>query len=162
MLRDRLLAEFDGLPSAEEAANWVRRRLPDKNLLRTSDTQLVEDRFRAMLEALPSEQAQEKPIEAVYPPPVAEPSTEGANGVDFFTKVPEEIRPGRRRVAGKTIRLGDKEHCKFVPRQLCVVCGRTPADPHHLRFAQPRALGRKVSDEYTVPVCRTHDRELQR
>jgi hypothetical protein len=47
-----------------------------------------------------------------------------------------------------------------VSRQPCVVCGRTPADPHHLRFAQPRALGRKVSDEYTVPVCRTHHREL--
>jgi hypothetical protein len=42
------------------------------------------------------------------------------------------------------------------------VCGRTPADAHHLRFAQPRALGRKVSDEFTVPVCRVHHRELHR
>jgi hypothetical protein len=31
-----------------------------------------------------------------------------------------------------------------------------------LRFAQPRALGRKVSDEFTVPVCRAHHRELHR
>jgi hypothetical protein len=31
-----------------------------------------------------------------------------------------------------------------------------------LRFAQPRALGRKVSDEFTVPVCRVHHRELHR
>ena len=68
--------------------------------------------------------------------------------------------PGHRRVVAKTIRLRDKEHSRFVSRQPCVVCGRTPADPHHLRFAQPRALGRKVSDEYTVPVCRTHHREL--
>ena len=64
-------------------------------------------------------------------------------------------------VVSKTIRLRDKEHCKFVSRQPCVVCGRTPSDPHHLRYAKARALGRKVSDEYTVPVCRTHHRELR-
>ncbi len=60
----------------------------------------------------------------------------------------------------KTIRLRDKDHRKFVSTQPCLVCGRTPADPHHLRFAQPRALSRKVSDEFTVPVCRLHHREL--
>jgi hypothetical protein len=49
-----------------------------------------------------------------------------------------------------------------VARQPCLVCGRTPSDPHHLRFAQPRALGRKVSDEFTVPLCRTHHREIHR
>ena len=46
--------------------------------------------------------------------------------------------------------------------QPCIVCGRTPADPHHLRFAQPRALGRKVSDEFTVPICRVHHDELHK
>ena len=66
----------------------------------------------------------------------------------------------RRRVAAKTIRLRDKEHCKFVTTQPCVVCGRTPTEAHHIRFAQPRALGRKVSDEYTVSVCRLHHRDL--
>ncbi len=55
--------------------------------------------------------------------------------------------------AGKTIRLRDKDHLKFVSKQACVVCGREPSDAHHLRYAQPRALGRKVSDEFTVPVC---------
>ena len=65
-------------------------------------------------------------------------------------------------LAGEDHRLRHKEHTRFVSRQPCVVCGRTPADPHHLRFAQPRALGRKASDEYTVPVCRTHHRELHR
>ena len=44
----------------------------------------------------------------------------------------------------------------------CVICGRRPSDAHHLRFAQLRALGRKVSDEYTVPVCRSHHREIHR
>ena len=73
-------------------------------------------------------------------------------------------KPGipRGRVSTKTIRLRDKDHRKFVSSQPCVVCGRSPADAHHLRFAQPRALGRKVSDEFTVPVCRVHHRELHR
>jgi hypothetical protein len=59
----------------------------------------------------------------------------------------------RRRVPAKTIRLRDKEHCKFVRTEPCVVCGRAPTEAHHIRFAQPRALGRKVSDEYAVRVC---------
>ena len=55
--------------------------------------------------------------------------------------------------AGEDHRLRDKEH-QIRARQPCVrLCGRTPADPHHLRFAQPRALGRKASDEYTIPVA---------
>ncbi|WP_026233682.1 ERF family protein [Bradyrhizobium sp. WSM4349] len=38
----------------------------------------------------------------------------------------------------------------------------TSADAHHLKFAQPRALGRKVSDEFTVPLCRAHHQQLHR
>jgi hypothetical protein len=53
----------------------------------------------------------------------------------------------------------DKAHLKFVASHPCLVCGRSPADAHHLRFTQPRAMGRKVSDEFTVPLCRTHHRE---
>jgi DNA recombination protein Rad52 len=57
-------------------------------------------------------------------------------------------------------RLRDKVHLKFVASQPCLVCGRQPTDPHHLRFTQPRAIGLKVSDEFTVPLCRGHHREL--
>jgi len=57
-------------------------------------------------------------------------------------------------------RLRDKAHLKFVASQPCLVCGRQPSDPHHLRFAQPRAIGMKVSDEFTVPLCRGHHRQL--
>ena len=57
-------------------------------------------------------------------------------------------------------RLRDKAHLKFVASQSCLVCGRQPSDPHHLRFAQARAIGLKVSDEFTVPLCRGHHREL--
>jgi DNA recombination protein Rad52 len=57
-------------------------------------------------------------------------------------------------------RLRDKGHLRFVASQPCLVCGRQPSDPHHLRFAQPRALGLKVSDEFTVPLCRDHHQQL--
>jgi hypothetical protein len=57
-------------------------------------------------------------------------------------------------------RLRDKAHLKFVASQFCLVCGRQPSDPHHLRFAQARAIGLKVSDEFAVPLCRGHHREL--
>ncbi len=57
-------------------------------------------------------------------------------------------------------RLRDRAHLKFVASQSCLVCGRQPSDPHHLRFAQPRAIGLKVSDEFTVPLCRGHHRQL--
>jgi hypothetical protein len=59
-------------------------------------------------------------------------------------------------------RVRDRNHIRHVIKQPCLVCGRRPCDPHHLRFAQSRALGRKVSDEFTVPLCRGHHRELHR
>ena len=59
-------------------------------------------------------------------------------------------------------RYRNKEHLRFVAKQPCLICGRKPSDPHHLRFTQPRALGRKVSDEFTVPLCRVHHRAVHR
>src|SRR6266581_7202692 len=58
---------------------------------------------------------------------------------------------------GSARRCGVNKYAKVV-----LVCGRRPSDPHHLRFAQSRALGRKVSDEFTVPLCRAHHREVHR
>jgi hypothetical protein len=57
-------------------------------------------------------------------------------------------------------RRRDNSHLRFIASQPCIVCGRHPSDPHHLRFAQPRALGVKVSDEFTVPLCRVHHKQL--
>jgi Rad52/22 family double-strand break repair protein len=57
-------------------------------------------------------------------------------------------------------RIRDRNHLKFVTNQPCLQCGRWPSDAHHLTFAQPRALGMKVSDEYTVPLCRLHHRDV--
>ena len=59
-------------------------------------------------------------------------------------------------------RIRDKDHLRFVAKQPCLVCGRIPSDPHHLRFAQHSAFGRKVSDEWVVALCRGHHRELHR
>jgi hypothetical protein len=61
-----------------------------------------------------------------------------------------------------SVRRRDKAHLKYVAAQACLICGRQPSDPHHLRFAQATALGRKVSDEFTVPLCRSHHRDLHR
>jgi hypothetical protein len=75
-----------------------------------------------------------------------------------------ELLPARIDKSALTLaeprRLRDKAHLKFVASQPCLVCGRQPCDPHHLRFAQPRAIGMKVSDEFTVPLCRGHHRQL--
>ena len=73
--------------------------------------------------------------------------------------VPGQIDKSLLTIA-KPKRLRDKTHLRFVASQPCLVCGRQPSDPHHLRFAQPRALGLKVSDEFTVPLCRGHHRQL--
>ena len=59
-------------------------------------------------------------------------------------------------------RIRDRDHVKSVAKQPCLVCGSRPADAHHLRFAQSPALGRKVSDEFSVPLCRGHHREVHR
>jgi hypothetical protein len=165
-----LIAEVGLLMSTNEAADWARKSLPAKNALITEDADLVEATFRDKLATLEASTGME---------PTDEPSDrfEAATGEVALTANEPFLSPvenppfdpllskpnaGRRRVPAKAIRLRDKEHCKYVATQPCVICGRTPAEAHHLPFAQPRALGRKVSDEYTVPVCRLHHRELHR
>jgi hypothetical protein len=59
-------------------------------------------------------------------------------------------------------RYRNREHLRYVMQQPCLVCGRKPSDSHHLRYMQPRALGRKASDEFAVPLCRSHHRAAHR
>ena len=59
-------------------------------------------------------------------------------------------------------RYRNRDHLRFVMQQPCLLCGRKPSDAHHIRFVQPRALGRKASDEYAVPLCRSHHRAVHR
>jgi hypothetical protein len=81
----------------------------------------------------------------------------------------ESTNPGQAKGIDKSIltvaaprRYRNREHLRYVAQQACLVCGRKPSDPHHLGFTQPRALGRKVSDEFAVPLCRGHHRAVHR
>jgi hypothetical protein len=159
--RDRLLAELDGLKSADEAADWAHRSLPAKNTLAAADAQLIDAGFRSKL-AVFGDQAPEEPPGSARSPVEAQIPRPNPSAATPLVANPKAPGRGRITVVAKTIRLRDKDHRKFVATQPCVVCGRSPADAHHLRFAQHRALGRKVSDEFTVPVCRVHHRELHR
>jgi hypothetical protein len=97
-----------------------------------------------------------------FPKPKSETSSNTAPPLAPATsEEPKHDKIDKNQLAiGEPKRLRDKAHLKFVGSQPCLVCGRSPSDPHHLRFAQPRAIGMKVSDEYTVPLCRGHHREL--
>lgn len=158
--RDRLLTELGALQSNEAAASWAQRSLKAKHSLTALDAQIVETAFKTKLTGIEVEVISE------LPGSVQRPSE--AHVAQPLPDVPEPESPsddvGCRRgpIPAKTVRLRDGDHRKFVATQPCLVCGRTPADAHHLRFAQPRALGRKVSDEFTVPLCRAHHRELHR
>jgi hypothetical protein len=178
-LRESLLEQLDGINSADDAAAWAHRNLAAKNSLTAADAKLVEERFRAKLsnikiseeEAPPdSAAAGKRPddlAEGASPPlalavaltdrrPNSDSSHKGAS------RPKKQSRSDVVQALGKLVRLRDKEHRRFVLRQPCLVCGRVPSDPHHLTFTQPRAMGRRVSDEFTVPVCRVHHRELHR
>ena len=165
-LREQLLATVAQLRSEEEAADWVHKNMPAKNTLVAADADLVESAFKDKLASIQSMQASvEEPAGSVAGDGSAIASEqifvklmEASVAAPIILAQKPQARP--HRVAAKTIRLRDKEHCKFVATQPCVVCGRTPSEAHHIRFAQPRAVGRKVSDEYTVPVCRLHHRDL--
>jgi hypothetical protein len=142
-LRAELLREIEGFGSADDAALWAQRRLVAKNQLSAADAQLVEEAFAAKLESIHPQNA-----------------SVGDHGITEKTGISEVDKsilafPEPRRIR-------DRDHVRHVIKQPCLVCGRRPSDPHHLRFAQTRALGRKVSDEFTVPLCRTHHREIHR
>ncbi len=99
------------------------------------------------------------PDEEVSPSPVALVLPE--------TGMAPEIEVADRRPIDKSLlaipemkRLRDKDHLQFVASHPCLVCGRLPAEAHHLKFPQPSALGRKVSDAFTVPLCALHHRDL--
>lgn len=61
---------------------------------------------------------------------------------------------------GEPKRLRSRDHLRFVAAQACLVCGRIPSQATTCAGTQPRAMGRKVSDELTVPVCALHHHEL--
>jgi hypothetical protein len=157
-LRERLLMELGNITSADLAADWAREALIAKNSLTAADAKLVEDAFERSLSALPpSETASNDgspgmPVAGPREPVVIERlNADQGKGIDKSVLAVPTPR-----------RYRNREHIRFVAQQACLICGRKPSDPHHLRFMQPRALGRKVSDEFTVPLCRGHHRAAHR
>jgi hypothetical protein len=165
-LRDRLLGELNELGSSDDAATWAHRRLPEKNKLVVKDAQRVEDAFAARLGAFPTDAGDQAPTARL-----ADPSTRQWRLKPGAPNNPLQQVPNKRRskAIDKSVlafpeprRIRDRDHVRFVAKQPCLVCGRQPSDAHHVRFAQSPALGRKVSDEFTVPLCRGHHREVHR
>jgi hypothetical protein len=162
-LTERLVAELLSITTADDAAVWAHRNLPAKNSLTAGDAQIVEAQFQARLASIADGAITEGPPTAAPDERVLPAGRLAPDGSQkTSTVVKQRSRGGATPALGKTVRLRDKEHRKFVSRQPCLVCGRVPSDSHHLTFAQPRALGHRVSDEFTVPVCRIHHRELHR
>jgi hypothetical protein len=159
-LRDKLLLEVENIASSDLAVTWAGQALAAKNNLIASDAKLVEEAFERRLSALPSFNG------AV--PANDRSSVAQIDGLQE-TVAPENIDADRGKGIDKSIltiaaprRYRNREHLRYVAQQACLVCGRKPSDPHHLGFTQPRALSRKVSDEFAVPLCRGHHRAVHR
>jgi ERF superfamily len=159
-LRNRLIAEVDILGSGDDAALWAHRSLGEKNTLTAADAQSVERAFRAKLlsfaissDDLPLAHGAGSPTSPSQNKAVRRPRKRWA-GVTAIDKSALSLPEPRR--------IRDRDHVKYVAKQSCLICARQPSDAHHLRFVQSRALARKVSDEFTVPLCRGHHREVHR
>jgi hypothetical protein len=151
-LRERLTAELKDIDSAEQAADWARRVIGAKNSLASADAEHVERAFQERLVSIANEAA--APAIQNAERPLHHPARKNLRRPSAIDKSTLGLSAPRR--------TRDRDHVKSVAKQPCLVCGRRPADAHHLRFAQSPALGRKVSDEFTVPLCRGHHREVHR
>ena len=162
VLRDQLLGGLKGVDLVDAAAIWARRILPAKNALNIADARQLENAFQVRLVELELGADNAEP----RPSPVGstrKPTTSLERKGSELTRTSTLVTIAKIGPAHpEPRRARDREHVKFVAGHPCLICGRHPADPHHLRFAQSRALGRKVSDEFTVPLCRGHHREVHR
>jgi hypothetical protein len=150
-LRDQLLAEDIILGTDQGLLAWAHRTLPAENSLTAEDACAIEHAFEVRTPDFGA----------------SDPARPGAEHdvkkAAERTKIEIGANEDNTQASTSVMKVRckrDKDHLKFVSAQPCLVCGRQPCDAHHLRFAQPRALGRKVSDEFTVPLCRAHHREL--
>jgi hypothetical protein len=183
-LRDKMVVEIAGLTSAEVAVEWARGSISAKNTLTVEDADAVETVFRDRMLVLQT--SPERPAEELVAAPsgttspLGSPVAELPSSQETQSAAPDQqssAQRGQSRTSGELKvervdksalaiaeprRYRNKEHLRLVAQQACLVCGRKPSDPHHLRFMQPRALGRKVSDEFAVPLCRIHHRAAHR
>jgi hypothetical protein len=158
-LRDRLIAELGELASGDDAAIWAHRSLVEKNKLTATDAQSVEESFQARLANFATTEL-DKPQRAGE---VTQASTaQGSPSAEPKNRAQSKAIDKSVLALSEPRRVRDRDHVRRVAKQPCLICGRQPCDPHHLRFTQSRALGRKVSDEFIVPLCRGHHREVHR
>ncbi len=158
-LRDQMITELNELGSSDEAARWAKRRYPDKTTrLNEADAEHIDQCFRTKILSFAAPDAEGAGVDIGGTP--SEQASAQPNGPS--TKKPKQSKSIDKSALSfpEPRRVRDREHVRQVAHQSCLVCGRKPCDAHHLRFAQSRALGRKVSDEFTVPLCRGHHREL--
>jgi hypothetical protein len=159
-LRDRLLSEIAELASQDSASTWAGKALPAKNTLTAGDAKLLEDAFEQKLSQLLA-----LAVEPIEPPVIEAPAPIEGQGIDTGNTGNQlETRGIDKSVLAVSAprRYRNKEHLRYVTLQPCLLCARKPSDAHHLRFVQPRALGRKTSDEFAVPLCRIHHRAAHR
>jgi hypothetical protein len=172
-LRDRMAAEVAGLTSVEVAIEWARGSIAAKNTLAAGDAGAVETAFRnrmLVLQTNPEPPAEELvAVRSGTTSPLGSAVAEFPSAEESQSVAPEHQKSGPVKRVDKSAltiaeprRYRNKEHLRVVAQQACLICGRKPSDPHHLRFMQPRALGRKVSDEFAVPLCRIHHRAAHR
>ena len=159
-VRDKLLAEIGALTSADLTMTWARQAVAAKNRLNESDAKLVEAAFEQRLSELPSPDMTAQgvhgaPMPALKRRPQTDPTQEADR--DHTAGIDKSVL-----TISAPRRYRNREHLRYVMQQPCLICGRKPSDPHHLRYMQPRALGRKASDEFAVPLCRVHHREAHR
>jgi hypothetical protein len=146
-LAERLLAEVAEIQSLDDLAVWAKSALPLKNGLQAGDAERVESAFSETLNRLGE---------------LASISSPGGPDTDRSDLSPGTSNRLAVMTIAKPVPERDRHHLRFVASQPCLICGRTPSDAHHVKFAELRAIGRKVSDRYTVPLCRLHHRDLHR
>lgn len=156
-LRDQLLEEIDHLQDGDALALWAHRRMADKNTLAVNDARLVETACESRLSSWQTDRGMPSSDDLVTPVATSASSSDSAATSDRELTQSALVTP-----RNKLTRHRNKAHLTFVAAQPCLICQQTPCDAHHLKFAQPKTLGRKVSDEFTVPLCRAHHNDLHR
>jgi hypothetical protein len=189
-LRTRFLEELGTLGTADQLTEWVQRILPLKSTMTAEDASSIEEAFRLKIaliepglasnerrsgqpesEAASLTRSRAAPNEKVVRSKRrSRPSaSRGSDHLPGSVAPVPHSGPTSRSPIDKSVlvlneprRYRNRAHLEYVAAQPCLICERRPSDAHHLRFAQPSALGRRVSDEFTVPLCRSHHRALHR
>src|SRR5262245_9092826 len=134
--------------SADGAAIWAHAALGAKNRLVATDAKFVEVAFQHQLADVASSETAELANDPAPTPQV---------DVASADEKPSQRQDGSRAAS----RHRQERNCHH---SAAIATGSTFAmlpsgrvssaaaesDPHHLRYLQPRALGRKVSDEFAV------------